>query len=73
MQALPISQPCRRVGRVEDREFMTMSRVFGEHGGMVTAEELVHAMRMDLPQPLSVVGRWIVERAAVQFAWRAQS
>lgn len=51
---------------------MTMHRVFGEHGGMVTADELVHYMRPDVAQPLSVVARWIAERTAVQFAWRSQ-
>jgi hypothetical protein len=64
MPALASSEPYPRVGRAEDHEFMTMSRVFGEHGGMVTADELVHCMRTILPQPLSIVGRWIAERAA---------
>ena len=73
MPALAISEPSPRVGRVEDREFMTMSRVFGEHGGMVTADDLVRSMRGTVPQPLSIVGRWIADRAAVQFAWRSQT
>lgn len=60
-------------GRAEDREFMTMDRVFGEHGGMVTADDLVHFMRPSLAQPLSTVARWIAQRAAVQFAWRSQT
>jgi hypothetical protein len=59
--------------RVQDRDFMTMSRVFREHGGMITAEELVHSMRTNLAQPLSIVGRWIADRAAVQFGWRSQT
>ena len=50
-----------------------MSRVFGEHGGMLTADELVQSMRTNLAQPLSIVARWIAERAAVQFAWRSQT
>ena len=50
-----------------------MSRVFGEHGGMVTADELVHSMRRNLAQPLSIVARWIANRAAVHFAWRSQT
>ena len=73
MPAIAPSEPCTRAGRVEDREFMTMSRVFGEHGGMVTADELVLSMRTNLPQPLSIVARWIADRAAVQFAWRSQT
>lgn len=73
MPALAPSAPCTRVGWTEDREFMMMSRVFGEHGGMVTADELVQSMRTNLAQPLSIVGRWIAERAAVQFAWRSQT
>ena len=60
-------------GGVKDREFMTMSRMFGKHGGMVTADELVHSMRRNLAQPLSIVARWIAKRAAVQFAWRSQT
>jgi hypothetical protein len=63
----------REAPRVEDREFMTMGRVFGEHGGMVTADELVQSMRTNLPQPLSIVGRWIADRAALQFTWRSQT
>lgn len=58
--------------RAEDREFMTMRRLFDDHGGMLTAEELVEFMRPSVAQPLSVVARWIVERSAVQFAWRSQ-
>lgn len=73
MSVLAPSDPCTRVGCMEDREFMTMSRVFGGHGGMVTADELVHSMRTKLAQPLSIVGRWIAQRAAVQFAWRSQT
>ena len=74
MPALAPSELFTPAGRrVEDREFMTMSRVFGEYGGMVTADELVHSMRTNLSQPLSIVGRWIADRAAVQFAWRAQT
>jgi hypothetical protein len=73
MPALAFSEPSTCVGRVEDTEFMTMSRVFGEHGGMVTAEDLVQSMRTRVAQPLSIVGHWIVERAAVQFTWRAQT
>ena len=38
-------------GPLQDREFMTMSRVFGEHGGMDTAVEVVHSMRTNLAQP----------------------
>lgn len=73
MPALAHSEPCTHARRAEDREFMTMRRVFGEHGGMVTADELVHCLRTHRTQPLSLVGRWIVDRAAVQFAWRAQT
>ena len=73
MPALAYSEPSTRVGRVEDTEFMTMSRVFGEHGGMVSAEELVQSMRTRVSQPLSIVGRWIARRAAVQFTWRART
>jgi len=73
MPALAPSDPCNRVGRVEDREFMTMSRVFGQHGGMVTADELVQSMQTNLRQPLCIVGRWVAERSAVQFAWRSQT
>ena len=73
MSSLVFSEPCTSVGWMEDRDFMTMSRVFDEHGGMVTADELVESMRTTLAQPLSIVGRWIAKRAAVQFAWRAQT
>jgi len=73
MPALMPSMPCAHARRVEDREFLTMSRVFGEHGGMVSADELVRSMRMNVTQPLSIVARWIAERATVQFAWRAQT
>ena len=73
MSSLVSSEPCTGVGRVADRDFMTMSRVFGAHRGMVTADELVQSMRTNLAQPLSIVGRWIADRAAVQFAWRAQT
>jgi hypothetical protein len=65
--------PCTRAARAADREFAAMSRVFAEHGGMATANELVHSMRTCLPQPLSVVARWITQRAAVQVAWRSQT
>ena len=27
---------------------------------------------MNLAQPLSIVGRWLADRAAVQFSWRSQ-
>jgi hypothetical protein len=73
MPALASRDPCTRFGLMQDREFMTMRRVFGDHGGMITADELVQSMRANLAQPLSIVGRWIAERAAVQFAWRAQT
>jgi len=73
MPALASSQQCMPVGRVEDRELMTMSSVFAEHGGIVTADELVRLMRTNVPQPLSIVGRWIAERAAVQFESRSQT
>ena len=73
MPSLAPSTPCTYTRRVEDRELMTMSRVFGEHGGMVCADELVRCMRKNVAQPLSIVGRWIAERAAVQFAWRSQT
>jgi hypothetical protein len=72
MPALATSEPSPRVARVEDHEFMTMSRLFGEHGGMVSADDLVQSMRTNLTQPLSIVGRWIADRAALHFAWRAQ-
>ena len=74
MPSLAHSTPSTHVRRLEDRELMTMSRVFGGHGGMVTADELVRSMRrMNIAQPLSIVARWIAERAAVQFAWRGQN
>jgi hypothetical protein len=73
MPSLATTEPFTRASRMEDRELMTMSRVFDNHGGMVTADELVRSMRMTSPQPLSIVGRWIADRAAVQFAWRSQT
>jgi hypothetical protein len=71
MPAPALSQPCTPLRRIEDREFMTMSRVFGEHGGMVSADELVRSMRRNLQQPLSIVGRWVVDREVVQLVWRS--
>ena len=73
MPAPAPSEPRTRAGRVEDREFMTMSRVFAAHGGMLTADELVQSMRTKLAQPLSIVARWIANRAAVHFAWQSQT
>lgn len=73
MPALAPTDTCIRAGWMEEREFMTMSRVFADHGGMVTADELVRSIGGTIAQPLSIVGRWIAERAAVQFAWRSQT
>jgi hypothetical protein len=73
MPDLVLRHPCTRTGLAADREFAAMSRAFREHDGMVTADDLVHSMRTCLPQPLSVIGRWIAQRAAVQLVWRSQT
>jgi hypothetical protein len=73
MPAFASSVPSTPARRVEDQEFIMMSSAFAEHGGMVTADALVRAMRANVCQPLSIVGRWIAERAAVQFTSRSQT
>jgi hypothetical protein len=65
--------PRTHAERARDREFAAMSRLFTEHGGMATAEELVVSMRTCLAQPLSIVARWITQRAAVQMVWGSQT
>jgi hypothetical protein len=73
MPALASSMQFTPARRAEDHELMTMSRVFAEHGGVVTADALARSMRANVYQPLSIVGGWIAERAAVQFKSRSQT
>ena len=58
--------------RIEDREFLQMSRVYGLHGGLASGDEVAWRMRRHWDQPISLVAKLIVRREVVSLVWRSQ-
>jgi hypothetical protein len=58
--------------RLEDRQFLDMSRAFAAQGGWVSGDEMARRMRRQWDQPISVLARWIVKREIVNIAWHSQ-
>jgi len=58
--------------RLEDRQFLDMSRAFAAHGGWVSGDEMARRMRRHWDQPISVLARWIVKRQIVNIVSHAQ-
>ena len=58
--------------RLEDRQFLDMSRAFAAHGGWVGGDEIARRMRRHWDQPISVLARWIVRREIVNIVSHSQ-
>jgi hypothetical protein len=58
---------------LEDRQYLVMQHAFRTTGGVVCGDQLAHALRKRVEQPVSVVARWIVGREVVSYAWRSQT
>jgi len=57
--------------RLEDRQFLEMSRCFGIRGGWVTGDEMSRRLRRHWDQPISVLANWVTKREIVNVAWRS--
>ena len=51
--------------RLEDRQFLDMSRAFGTQGGWVSGDEMSRRMRRCWDQPISVLANWMMKREIV--------
>lgn len=58
--------------RLEDRQFLDMSRAFAAQGGWVSGDEMTRRMRPHWNQPISVLARWIVKREIVNVVWHSR-
>jgi hypothetical protein len=58
--------------RLEDRQFLEMSRAYAAQGGWVSGDEMARRMRPHWSQPISVLARWIVKREIVNIVWHSQ-
>ena len=58
--------------RLEDRQFLEMSRAYAAQGGWVSGDEMARRMRHHWSQPISVLARWIVKREIVNIVWHSQ-
>jgi hypothetical protein len=54
--------------RLDDRQFLAMSRAFAGQGGWVSGDEMARRLRCLRNQPISVLARWIVKREIVNIA-----
>ena len=59
--------------RIEDRQFEIMRRAYAQHGGLASADEVAHRLRLRSEQPISVLARWIVARKIVNLRWQSQT
>jgi len=66
---------CRAIdaGSLADREFAEMHETFARHGGLAHEDALVQRLRLTVAQPISVLARWIVDRAIVSLRWRGRT
>jgi hypothetical protein len=58
--------------RIEDLEFLQMSRAYSRHGGLASGDEVACRMRRYFDQPISTLAKWIVKREIVNLVWRSQ-
>ena len=58
--------------RIEDREFLQLSRAYALHGGLAAGEQVAWCMRREWDQPVSTLAKWIVRREVVNLVWRSQ-
>lgn len=54
--------------RLEDRQFLDMSRGFATQGGWVSGDEMSRRMRRHWDQPISVLANWVMKREIVSIA-----
>jgi hypothetical protein len=57
--------------RIENDEFLEMSRTYDAHGGIATGDQIATDLGGHRDQPIAVVARWIIGREVVNFAWRS--
>jgi hypothetical protein len=58
--------------RLEDRQFLDMSRNFDAQGGWVSGDEMSRRMRRHWDQPISVLANWVMKREIVNIVWHAR-
>ena len=58
--------------RLEDRQFLAMSRAYARSGGLASGDEIARRLRRREAQPLSTIARWIVDRRIVSLDWQSQ-
>jgi len=52
------------------RQYIVMANAFAPNGGIAGGDELAGLLRPCRGQPISLLARWIVDRAVVHFEWR---
>jgi hypothetical protein len=57
--------------RVENHEFLEMSRAYDAHGGIASGDQIAADLGRCRDQPIAIVARWIVRREIVNFARRS--
>lgn len=57
----------------EERELVAMLSVYRTAGGVVSGAALAAILRHHCSQPVSVVARWLVQRAVLSFQWLGQA
>lgn len=61
------TQPMRWDEAPAPRSCEHLIRAYAAHGGVLVGDRVVERLRQRRPQPLSVLGRWIVQREVVWF------
>lgn len=56
--------------RIEDEQYLDMSRFYRRQGGLASADEVTWRMARHWDQPISVLDGWIVRREVVNIVWR---
>jgi hypothetical protein len=57
--------------RIENREFLEMSRAYDAHGGVASGDHIASELGRYRDQPIAIVARWIFTREVVNFTWRS--
>jgi hypothetical protein len=57
--------------RIENHEFLEMSRAYDAHGGIASGDQIATELGRYRDQPIAIVARWIVRREVVHFTWRS--
>jgi hypothetical protein len=58
--------------RIEDRQYLDMSRAFETRGGWVSGDEMSRHLRRHWDQPISVLANWVMNREIVNIVWHGR-